>query len=86
MIQGDLPRDLVSTEESRFDLLEEALQLVELGDEAETKDEQPEVSIFITFLFVFLRLGKKKLTFFPKFSFKYTKQSIFETRKFHLNL
>ncbi|CAK1553257.1 unnamed protein product [Leptosia nina] len=42
VIQGDLPRDLVSTEESRFDLLEEALQLVELGDEAETKDEQPE--------------------------------------------
>ncbi|CAF4942485.1 unnamed protein product [Pieris macdunnoughi] len=42
VIQGDLPGDLVSTEESRFDLLEEALQLVELGDEAETKDEQPE--------------------------------------------
>ncbi|VVC98885.1 unnamed protein product, partial [Leptidea sinapis] len=42
VIQGELPGDLVSTEESRFDLLEEALQLVELGDEAETKDEQPE--------------------------------------------
>ncbi|XP_072946826.1 segmentation protein cap'n'collar-like isoform X5 [Epargyreus clarus] len=40
VIQGELPRDLVSTEESRFDLLEEALQLVELGDDAEQKDEQ----------------------------------------------
>ncbi|XP_045783455.1 segmentation protein cap'n'collar-like isoform X3 [Maniola jurtina] len=38
VIQGELPRDLV--EESRFDLLEEALQLVELRDEADTKDEQ----------------------------------------------
>ncbi|XP_013141905.1 PREDICTED: nuclear factor erythroid 2-related factor 1-like isoform X3 [Papilio polytes] len=42
VIQGDLPRELVNSEESRFDLLEEALQLVELGDEAEPKDEQPE--------------------------------------------
>ncbi|CAB3252176.1 unnamed protein product [Arctia plantaginis] len=42
VIQGDLPRELVSSEETRFDLLEEALQLVELGDEAETKDEPPE--------------------------------------------
>ncbi|CAH2064616.1 unnamed protein product, partial [Iphiclides podalirius] len=42
VIQGELPRELVGSEESRFDLLEEALQLVELGDEAETKDEQPE--------------------------------------------
>ncbi|CAK1592065.1 unnamed protein product [Parnassius mnemosyne] len=41
VIQGELPRELFNTEESRFDLLEEALQLVELGDEAETKDEQP---------------------------------------------
>lgn len=43
VIQGELPTELVNSEESRFDLLEEALQLVELGDEAETKDEQPEV-------------------------------------------
>lgn len=43
VIQGDLPRELVSSEESRFDLLEEALGLVELGDEAETKNEPPEV-------------------------------------------
>ncbi|XP_052748072.1 segmentation protein cap'n'collar isoform X1 [Galleria mellonella] len=42
VIQGDLPCELVNSEESRFDLLEEALQLVELGDEAESKDEQPE--------------------------------------------
>ncbi|XP_026748104.1 segmentation protein cap'n'collar-like isoform X2 [Trichoplusia ni] len=42
VIQGDLPRELVGGEESRFDLLEEALQLVELGDEAETKNEPPE--------------------------------------------
>ncbi|XP_028169410.1 segmentation protein cap'n'collar-like isoform X2 [Ostrinia furnacalis] len=42
LIQGELPRELESLEESRFDLLEEALQLVELGDEAETKDEQSE--------------------------------------------
>ncbi|XP_059054967.1 endoplasmic reticulum membrane sensor NFE2L1-like isoform X2 [Achroia grisella] len=42
VIQGELPCDLVNSEESRFDLLEEALQLVELGDEAESKDEQPE--------------------------------------------
>ncbi|XP_060808167.1 endoplasmic reticulum membrane sensor NFE2L1 isoform X1 [Amyelois transitella] len=42
VIQGELPGELVNSEESRFDLLEEALQLVELGDEAETKDEQPE--------------------------------------------
>ncbi|KAH9637580.1 hypothetical protein HF086_014220, partial [Spodoptera exigua] len=42
VIQGDLPRELVSSEESRFDLLEEALGLVELGDEAETKNEPPE--------------------------------------------
>ncbi|CAH2217468.1 jg22368, partial [Pararge aegeria aegeria] len=39
VLQGELPTGLVS-EESRFDLLEEALQLVELGDEADTKDEQ----------------------------------------------
>ncbi|KAM3956086.1 uncharacterized protein ACR2FA_009976 isoform 2-T7 [Aphomia sociella] len=45
VIQGDLPCDLVSSEESRFDLLEEALQLVELGDEAESKDEQPEPAV-----------------------------------------
>ncbi|XP_046976074.1 segmentation protein cap'n'collar-like isoform X3 [Vanessa cardui] len=38
VIQGELPQQLVS-EESRFDLLEEALQLVELGDEADSKDE-----------------------------------------------
>ncbi|PZC72122.1 hypothetical protein B5X24_HaOG211908 [Helicoverpa armigera] len=42
VIQGDLPRELVSSEESRFDLLEEALGLVELGDEADTKNEPPE--------------------------------------------
>ncbi|XP_045541373.1 endoplasmic reticulum membrane sensor NFE2L1-like isoform X2 [Papilio machaon] len=42
VIQGELPRELVNSEESRFDLLEEALQLVELGDEAEPKDEEPE--------------------------------------------
>ncbi|XP_075989736.1 uncharacterized protein LOC142985437 isoform X3 [Anticarsia gemmatalis] len=42
VIQGDLPRELVSSEESRFDLLEEALQLVELGDEADTKNEPVE--------------------------------------------
>lgn len=42
VIQGDLPSELVSSEETRFDLLEEALQLVELGDEAETKNEPPE--------------------------------------------
>ncbi|XP_037297718.1 segmentation protein cap'n'collar isoform X2 [Manduca sexta] len=41
VIQGELPRGLVN-EESRFDLLEEALQLVELGDEAETKNEPAE--------------------------------------------
>ena len=45
MIQGDLPRELVSSEESRFDLLEEALGLVELGDEADTKNEPPEVRV-----------------------------------------
>ncbi|XP_053622418.1 segmentation protein cap'n'collar-like isoform X2 [Plodia interpunctella] len=45
VIQGELPGDLVNSEESRFDLLEEALQLVELGDEAETKDEQPEQAV-----------------------------------------
>lgn len=39
VIQGELPQQLVS-EESRFDLLEEALQLVELGDD--TKDETPQ--------------------------------------------
>ncbi|CAH2083692.1 unnamed protein product [Euphydryas editha] len=38
VIQGELPQQLVS-EESRFDLLEEALQLVELGDEGDKKDE-----------------------------------------------
>ncbi|CAH0757745.1 unnamed protein product [Diatraea saccharalis] len=42
VLQGDLPRELVASEESRFDFLEEALQLVELGDEAEAKDDQPE--------------------------------------------
>lgn len=42
VIQGDLPRELVSSEESRFDLLEEALGLVELGEEPETKNEPPE--------------------------------------------
>ncbi|RVE54908.1 hypothetical protein evm_000275 [Chilo suppressalis] len=42
VIQGELPSELVTSEESRFDLLEEALQLVELGDEAEVKDDQPE--------------------------------------------
>ncbi|XP_038220353.1 segmentation protein cap'n'collar-like [Zerene cesonia] len=40
VLQGDLPRELDGAEESRFDLLEEALQLVELRDEA--KDAQPE--------------------------------------------
>lgn len=43
VLQGELPRELVGTEESRFDLLEEALQLVELGDEPEPKDEPAEV-------------------------------------------
>lgn len=39
VIQGELPQQLV-TEETGFDLLEEALQLVELGDETDKKDEQ----------------------------------------------
>ncbi|XP_049884051.1 endoplasmic reticulum membrane sensor NFE2L1-like isoform X1 [Pectinophora gossypiella] len=38
VLQGELPRELVG--ESRFDLLEEALQLVELGDDV--KDDPPE--------------------------------------------
>ncbi|XP_061726985.1 segmentation protein cap'n'collar-like isoform X4 [Cydia pomonella] len=38
LIQGELPRELVSGES--LELLEEALQLVELGDEA--KDDQPQ--------------------------------------------
>ncbi|KAJ0169330.1 hypothetical protein K1T71_015214 [Dendrolimus kikuchii] len=43
VIQGELPRELVTNEESRFDLLEEALQLVELSDEADPKDEPVEL-------------------------------------------
>lgn len=42
MIQGDLPGELVN--EERFNLLEETLRLVELGDEGDAKDEQPQVS------------------------------------------
>ena len=45
VIQGELPQQLV-TEETGFDLLEEALQLVELGDETDKKDEQTPVSGF----------------------------------------
>ncbi|XP_045509072.1 segmentation protein cap'n'collar-like isoform X1 [Colias croceus] len=40
VLQSDLPRELEEAEESRFDLLEEALQLVELRDE--DKNVQPE--------------------------------------------
>nr|WKF20670.1 CncC [Cnaphalocrocis medinalis] len=41
VLQGELPQAL-SSEESRFDLLEEALQLVELGDGPAREDDQPE--------------------------------------------
>nr|XP_032528076.1 uncharacterized protein LOC116778241 [Danaus plexippus plexippus] len=40
VIQGDLPGELVN--EERFNLLEETLRLVELGDEGDAKDEQPQ--------------------------------------------
>lgn len=41
VLRGELPGELVNSEESRFDFLEEALQLVELGEEdAVAKDEK----------------------------------------------